>query len=242
MLRLESRWAHARLDKIRVGGGAPRFEARAARRLDNRPAGVSTHRALARAIRFFDAHEWGQVRLHLRPDFRDAADFAFLTGWREMEVLALTWSNVEERAGLVKLDAGSTKSGAARVLPFADYPQVAEVIERRRAVAKRLAGDALITPWVFCFAEPLKGSGRTYRAAGAPLFRADRDRGLQVFCAKSGWLLAERPDSPAEPFTTCGGARRATARRRNPAQRRAPTRRLERQDLQPLHDRRGERA
>lgn len=31
---------------------------------------------------FFDPHEWGQVRAHLRADFRDAGDFAFLSGWR----------------------------------------------------------------------------------------------------------------------------------------------------------------
>jgi integrase len=130
---------------------------------------------------FFDPHEWAQVRKHLRADFRDAADFAFLTGWREMEVLDLKWSNVDERAGVIKLDAGSTKSGAARVLPFADYPQVAEIIERRRAIASRLAANGVITPFVFCFAEPVKGRGRTYRAAGAPLFRADRDRGLPTF-------------------------------------------------------------
>ena len=54
-----------------------------------------------------------------------------------MEVLDLKWSpNVDFRAGLVRLDEGSTKSGAGRVLPFADYPQVAEVIERRRQVGK----------------------------------------------------------------------------------------------------------
>jgi len=138
---------------------------------------------------FFDALEWAQVRKHLRPDFRDAADFAFLSGWREMEVLALKWSNVDERAGVVKLDSGSTKSGAARVLPFTDYPQVAEVIERRRAIAKRQRLDDVISPWVFCFAEPLKLRGRTYRAAGAPLFRPDGDRGLPTFL-RNQWMAA----------------------------------------------------
>ncbi|MGH7923341.1 MAG: tyrosine-type recombinase/integrase [Candidatus Binatus sp.] len=140
---------------------------------------------------FFDAHEWAEVRKHLRPDFRDAADFAFLTGWREMEVLALKWSHVDERAGVVKLDLGSTKSGAGRVLPFADYPQVVEVIERRRVVAKRLAAAAAISPWVFCFAEPLQVRGRTYRAAGAPLFRPDRDRGLPTIL-RAEWSAACR--------------------------------------------------
>lgn len=128
-----------------------------------------------------------------------------------MEVLALKWSDVDERAGVVKLGAGSTKSGAARVLPFADYPQVAEIIERRRTVAKRLAADAVITPWVFCFAEPLNGCGRIYRAAGAPPFRADRDRGLATFLREE-WATACRAlDCRTGRFTTCDAARRATS-------------------------------
>jgi hypothetical protein len=45
------------------------------------------------------------------------------------------------------------------VIPFADYPQLAEVIERRQAVARRLAKAAVISPRVFCFAEPLTGAG-----------------------------------------------------------------------------------
>jgi len=127
---------------------------------------------------FFDAHEWAQVRQHLQPDFRDAADFAYLSGWREMEALALQWSNVDLRARMVRLDEGTTKSGRGRVLPFADYPQVAEVIERRSAVRERLAREAVIARWVFCFSAPLRVSNRTYHAAGAPLFKSGGDRGL----------------------------------------------------------------
>jgi integrase len=149
---------------------------------------------------FFDAQEWAQVRKHLRPDFRDAADFAFLSGWREMEVLALNWSNVDEHAGVIKLDEGSTKSGAGRVLPFADYPQLAEVIERRRAVAKRLAAHAVISPWVFCFAEPLEFRGRTYHAAGGPLFRPDRDRGLPTVLREEWSAACKAAGLPGRMF------------------------------------------
>ena len=94
----------------------------------------------------------------------------------------------------VKLDAGSTKSGAARVLPFADYPQVAEVIERRRTVAKRLAADAVITPWVFCFAEPLNGRGNLSGCWRASVQSRPRSR-LAYFpargvgrCLSRGWI------------------------------------------------------
>jgi integrase len=127
---------------------------------------------------FFDSQDWSQVREHLRADFRDAADFAFMSGWRQMEVLDLKWSNVDFRAVLVRLEVGSTKSGAGRVLPFGDYPQLAEVLERRQAVAKRLAAAGVISPWVFCFEKPLRVRGRTYHAAGSPLFKPSGDRGL----------------------------------------------------------------
>jgi integrase len=43
---------------------------------------------------FIDPHQWEQVRVRLRPDFRDAADFAFLCGAREMEILTLTWADM----------------------------------------------------------------------------------------------------------------------------------------------------
>jgi integrase len=88
---------------------------------------------------FFDFDEWQQMRSHFRrEDFRDAADFAFLTGWRQMEVLGLHWRNVDLSAREVRLDEGSTKTGAGRVFPFAGYPQLAEVIKRRVAVRERL--------------------------------------------------------------------------------------------------------
>jgi len=138
---------------------------------------------------FFDPHEWSQVREHLRPDFRDAADFAFLTGWREMEVLGLKWSDVNLRTGEVRLDAGSTKSGAGRVLPFSYDSRLTRLIERREAIKKRLAMASVISPWVFCFEQPLRVRGRTYHAAGAPLFRPDRDRGLPT-ALREEWSAA----------------------------------------------------
>jgi integrase len=95
------------------------------------------------------------------------------------------------------------------VLPFADYPQIAEVIEQRRAIAKRLAADGVITRWVFCFAELHKVRGRTYHAAGAPLFRRDRDRGLPTFL-REGWAAACR--ATGCPGRTFHDLRRSAAR------------------------------
>lgn len=117
---------------------------------------------------FFEPQQWADVRKHLTADFRDAADFAYRTGWRLREVLGLKWANVDRAAKLVRLDVGTTKSGAGRVFPFGPYPPLAELLKRRAAVAERLRVGAVIAPWVFCFAEPL-----AYHAAGDPLF----DRG-----------------------------------------------------------------
>lgn len=57
-------------------------------------------------------------------------------------MLALKWANVDVRAGLVTLDQGMTENGTGRVLPFADYPQLAAVIDRRADVKRRLAWRA----------------------------------------------------------------------------------------------------
>ncbi|HTT75205.1 MAG TPA: hypothetical protein VMF50_04410 [Candidatus Binataceae bacterium] len=78
-----------------------------------------------------------------------------------MEVLDLKWTSVDLRAGLVRLEIGSNKSGAGRVLPFTDYSQLAEVIERRRVVAKRLAVAGVIAPWLFCFEKRPAASATT---------------------------------------------------------------------------------
>ena len=47
---------------------------------------------------FVDPAQWAQLRSQLGLDFRDAADFAFLCGPREMEVLTLTWDGGPCRA------------------------------------------------------------------------------------------------------------------------------------------------
>jgi len=119
---------------------------------------------------FFEVEEWSAVRAHLPAEFQDVGDFAFLTGWRLMEILALRWAQVDLRAGTVRLEPGTTKTGEGRLFPFAEYPQLREVIERRRARREETQRAAeAITPWVFFFHQ----RGR-FHAAGAPLFRGRR--------------------------------------------------------------------
>jgi len=69
---------------------------------------------------FVDPHQWKQVRVRLRPDFRDAADFAFLCGPREMETLTLKWDDVEHDARVIHLRV--TKSGGRARSPTPSGP------------------------------------------------------------------------------------------------------------------------
>jgi integrase len=142
---------------------------------------------------FIDPGDWARVRQYLRPDLRDACEFALACGARAMEVLALKWADVEAHARVVHLRA--TKTDQPRKLPYAASPQLAVVIERRALVRANLERAGVISPWVFCFAEPLMVRRRLYHRAGEPLFTtAVGTRGLRTIlrgdltaaCARAG--------------------------------------------------------
>jgi integrase len=141
---------------------------------------------------FIDPGDWARVREHLRPELRDACDFALACGAREMEVLALTWADVEASARVVHLRA--TKTDEPRKLPYAASPQCAAVIERRVLARAKRERAAIISPWVFCFDEPVKLRGRLYHRPGDSLFKASGARGLRAMlranlaaaCARAG--------------------------------------------------------
>jgi integrase len=86
-----------------------------------------------------------------------------------MEILTLQWRQVDFRSGAVRLEVGSTKSGAGRLCPFAATVELKALIERRRAESERVAREsARIVPWVF------------HDMNGAPLFSDDRPK--KTFC------------------------------------------------------------
>ena len=69
------------------------------------------------------------------------------TGWRKREVLDLEWSRVDMQAGTVSLAAGSTKSGAARLVYFT--PKLRKIFDARDKERKTLAKRGIISPLVF---------------------------------------------------------------------------------------------
>ena len=125
---------------------------------------------------FIEAKPWRALRERLEPDFRDAADFALLTGAREMETLSIGRVDVELDARVIHLRV--TKTGVPRAIPFGSYPALAALVERRIAVLRALERDGVITPWFFCFSKAAAG-----RPAGSPLFeRANRKSGERGLC------------------------------------------------------------
>jgi len=125
---------------------------------------------------FIEAQEWKALRGRLQPDFRDAAEFALLTAARRMETLSIGWADVELDACVIHLR--HTKTGVPRAIPFAHYPVLAELVERRLAVRRALERDGINSPWFFCFSR----SGAR-RPAGSALFeRANRKSGERGLC------------------------------------------------------------
>lgn len=99
---------------------------------------------------FFEDHQFRAVLANLPADLQPLALFYYWTGWRKNEALGLKWRNVALEAGEIRLDVGTTKSGAGRVLPFSAIPELAKVIRAQRERTQALEREAgAIIPWVF---------------------------------------------------------------------------------------------
>jgi integrase len=81
---------------------------------------------------FFEWDAFRAVAEHLPAPLAAVAEFAYLTGWRKAEVLGLTWRQVDFRAGLVRLEPGSTKNDDGRVFPFSALPPLGALLTRQR--------------------------------------------------------------------------------------------------------------
>ena len=100
---------------------------------------------------FFDPDEFERLKGELPDALRGLVEFAYLTGWRiTSEVLPLNWHQVDFKAGVVRLEPGTTKSGKGRTFPFAVLPELKAVLESQRAYTdeiERLEGR--VVPLVF---------------------------------------------------------------------------------------------
>jgi integrase len=98
---------------------------------------------------FFEREQFESVRSHLPEYARPAATFAYITGWRlKSEILTLRWRQVDFKAGVVRLEPGTTKNLDGRTFPMT--PELRAVLEtQRRATEAIQRKTGSIVPWVF---------------------------------------------------------------------------------------------
>jgi integrase len=99
---------------------------------------------------FFEDGDVAAVRAELSEDLQPVLDFGWLTGWRKGEITTLRWSQVDFKAGVVRLEVGSTKNNQGREFPFGAFPPLRALLERQRdrtRAAERRLGQ--IIPHVF---------------------------------------------------------------------------------------------
>jgi integrase len=73
---------------------------------------------------FFDDAMVEAVKAHLSPALRAVVTFAYITGWRvQSEVLPLEWRCVDRKASEARLEPGTTKNQAGRVVSLYRCPE-----------------------------------------------------------------------------------------------------------------------
>jgi integrase len=70
------------------------------------------------------------VLSHLSAGVAALAEFLYWSGWRKGEALALEWRNVDEAAGIVRIE--DSKNGEPRTLPSKALSALAAVIDGQR--------------------------------------------------------------------------------------------------------------
>jgi integrase len=99
---------------------------------------------------FMERDHFEAVRSRLPRWLAPAVTFMFNTGWRVGEVLRLQWKNVDIKAGVIRLDVGSTKNRQGRVLPFDALPEVRDLMKSQRANTTAIERElGAIVPFVF---------------------------------------------------------------------------------------------
>ena len=80
---------------------------------------------------FFEHPEYLAVRAHLPAPWQDILDLAYYSGWRKQEILGLTWDEIDESGGVIRLSPARSKTLVGRILPISQ--PIAEALARRRA-------------------------------------------------------------------------------------------------------------
>ena len=120
-------------------------------------------------VGFFERRELQAVLAELPADVGALVQFLALTGWRLSEAKSLRWTQVDSVGGVVRLEVGSTKSGAGRIFPFAALPALATLIRTQREKTSELEREqGRLIPFVFHRrGEPIRSFHHAWRGACA---------------------------------------------------------------------------
>src|SRR5438874_12043813 len=87
---------------------------------------------------FFEEADLRALLPELPAPLRPLIEFLHLTGWRSGEALGLTWAGVDFANGTLRLEPETTKNAQGRVFPFAAWPALRTLLERQRALTRRV--------------------------------------------------------------------------------------------------------
>jgi integrase len=100
---------------------------------------------------FFERADFIALRNALPDYLKPVVTFAYYTGWRRGEILKLTWAQVDLAGQTVRLNAGTTKNKAGRVIVLEG--ELLETIkaqwEKRKVAAIPGHSPTLLCPYVF---------------------------------------------------------------------------------------------
>ena len=63
--------------------------------------------------------------------WQDILDLAYYSGWRKNEILGLTWDEIDEAGGVIRLSPARSKTLVGRILPISQ--PIADALDRWRA-------------------------------------------------------------------------------------------------------------
>ena len=171
---------------------------------------------------FFEHPEYLAVRAHLPAPWQDILDLAYYSGWRKQEILGLTWDEIDEAGGVIRLSPARSKTLVGRILPIS--PPIAEALARRRA---RRDPDSLLVFHRDGIAVPALAHSVAHRLPGhwgadpLPPRLPPHRRPQPDPCERprTGRHAPDRPQEPGHLRPLQHHPRAGTARRRRPARR-----------------------
>jgi integrase len=100
---------------------------------------------------FFERAQFEAVRNRLHPTYQALVTLAYYTGWRiNSELLPLEWRQIDRKAGVIRLEPGTTKNREGRMFKYGELDEVQAAIDGLWARHEALEQAGILTPLVFC--------------------------------------------------------------------------------------------